>query len=276
MAYKTIMLCLNEVAALPQLIEAGRTLGARFGAHIKGLYVIPAVTIYGAESYALSPVMFDGNRVFFKDRQAKVRDAFESAMKADGLNFDFQVVDSGEPDISYDIIANARAVDLVVMSAVPEKVEEPVEDDIVERITIGGGRPVLVIQGSSLAKLNFDDVVLGWDGSREASRAVFDSMPFLVKSKRTHICTVNAPADGTVPGASLAENLSRHGAKTETQKLVSEGRNAGEALLLAAKDYGAGLVVMGCYGHSRFSEMVFGGATRHVIGNLDRPVLLSH
>jgi len=276
MAYKTIMVCLNEITALPILLQAATTLGTKFKAHVKGLYVIPAVQVFGAEAYAMTPSVFDGNNLFFKDRQAKVREEFESAMKMQGLTFDFQAIESEYPDISSTIIDESRSFDLVLMVAVPKTPNDPVEDDLVERVAIGSGRPVLVIPAQGKTELNFDDVLIGWDSGREAARAVFDALPLLVKSKHCHICTINAPTDGTVPGATLAENLARHGIRVETEKVVSDKGSSGEALMRAAADLGCGLVVMGCYGHSRFAELVFGGTTRHVLRHVERPILLSH
>jgi len=276
MAYKTIMLSLNEITALPQLLQTGVSLATRFKAHVKGIYVIPAVQIFGAEAYAFSTTVFDGNNLFFKDREAKVREQFEHAMKSEGLTFDFQSVNSDFPDIASAIMDEARAVDLVVMASMVKKSDDPVEDDLVERVAIGCGRPVLVVPAMGKSNLSFDDVIIGWDGGREAARAVFDALPLLVKSRLCHVCTVNAPADATVPGAVLAESLDRHGIKVETMKLVSAKTNAGEALLRAADEMGSGLIVMGCYGHSRFTEMVFGGTTRHVLSHIERPILLSH
>lgn len=276
MSIKTILLCLNELDTLPQLLQAAGLLGGKFNAHIKGLYVVPAVTIYGAESMAMSPVMYDGVHLYFKDRLAKAREAFEEAMRKEGLTHDFQPVEAENPDIVPDILANARDVDLLILAARPERSNEPIDADMIERVVIGAGRPVLVIPRQGNLKLSFDDVVLGWDESREAARAVFDSLPLIRKASRVRICTINAEADGTVPGGPLAEALDRHGIKAETHRLTGNARHAGDVLLQAAKDFGSGLIVMGCYGHSRFTELVFGGATRQVLRKLDVPVLMSH
>ncbi|MBL8894965.1 MAG: universal stress protein, partial [Rhizobiales bacterium] len=80
----------------------------------------------------------------------------------------------------------------------------------------------------------------------------------------------------SLPGADLAEALARHGVKATAEGLKTEGVEAGHALLRRANDSGAGMVVMGAYGHSRLREFVFGGATSHVLAHLDRPVLVSH
>ncbi len=118
--------------------------------------------------------------------------------------------------------------------------------------------------------------MVGWNESRESSRAVFDALPLLQKAKLTRLVTVDVPTGGNLPAAGIAETLDRHGVKTEITDVASDGMSVGETLLRAANDHGADLIVLGAYGHSRFSEMVFGGATRHILRNLDRPVLMSH
>ena len=104
MAYKTILVCLNEIARLPQLIAVARDLGVRFNAHICGLYVIPAVQVYPSDGYAAGANIFDGTRVFFQDHLPKVKEAFETAMQMDKLSFETHVVDSPLPSIANEMV----------------------------------------------------------------------------------------------------------------------------------------------------------------------------
>jgi nucleotide-binding universal stress UspA family protein len=276
MAYKTILLCLNEIARLPQLIAVARQLGVKFDAHISGLYVIPGVQIYPSAGYGAGPDIFDGTRIFFQNHQSKVKDAFETAMKEDKLSFDMHVVDSSMPLIVNDVIDNCHNADLVIVSNTNRDDSDGVEYDFVERFVLAAGRPVLILPYKGDVQLKTDQIMLAWNDSRESSRATFDALPFLQKAKRTRIVTVDVVPKGTIPGAVIAESLDRHGVKTEITNISSDGMTVGETLLRAANDYGAGLVVLGAYGHSRFAEMIFGGATRDVLGNLDRPILMSH
>ena len=276
MAYKTILLCLNEIARLPALIEAAEQLGTKFKAHIAGLYVIPAVQVYPSSGYGTAPDYFDGNRIYFQNHRAKVIEAFESAMKRAGLSFDLHVVDSGFANIGDEVVDQARAADLVVLSNIDREGSEGVESDFVERFVIAAGRPVLVLPYTGKIDLKGEQVLVGWSDARESSRAVFDALPFLVKAKQVRLVSVDVAPRGTLPAAGMAEALDRHGIKTVITDVTSDGMSVGETLLRAAKDHGAGLVVLGAYGHSRFAEMVFGGVTRHVLRHLDIPVLMSH
>ena len=276
MAYKTILVCLNETSRVPELIKVARDLGLRFNAHISGLYIIPAVQVYPSDGYAGGTNIFDGTRVFFQDQLLKVKEAFEGGMRVDKLSFEFHVVDSTLPSIANEMINNCRNVDLVVISNTDRDESGEVESDFVETLVLAAGRPVLILPYKGEVKLKTDQIMVGWDDSRESSRAVFDALPFLQEATLTRLVTVDVPAGGALPAASIAETLDRHGVKAEITDVVSDGASVGETLLRAANDHGAELVVLGAYGHSRFSEMIFGGATRHILRNLDRPVLMSH
>ena len=145
MAYKTILVSLNEVSRVPQLIAAAILLGRTFGAHIAGLYVVPAVQVYPSVGFEAAPQVFEGNRTFFKDNAERVKTAFESAMKKEGLTFDFHLIDARTPIIADDVIANGRSADLVVVSATNPDEITGVERDFVEQTIMAVGRPVIVL-----------------------------------------------------------------------------------------------------------------------------------
>ncbi len=276
MAYKTILLCLTEIDRVAELIAAGRKLGADHDAHVTGLYIIPGIQVYPNAGLAAVPDVYDGNRKHYIANKADVKNAFQEAMRQDGLSFAFQEVDATTPLLSSAVVDQCRSADLVVASAVnPDESMGP-EYDFVQRLVISAGRPVLVLPRKGDAALSYTEAIVGWDGGREAARAAFDAIPLLKKAKRVKLARVDETPRGQMGGADIAEGLARHKIKVEILGVSSDGSNAGATLLRAAQDQGAGLLVMGAYGHSRFAEFVFGGATRHVIQNLDRPVLMSH
>jgi nucleotide-binding universal stress UspA family protein len=276
MAYKTILLCLTEIDRIPQLIAAGRRLGAEHNAHVTGLYVIPGIQVYPSAGLAAVPDVYDGNQKHFRSNRDAVRAAFEDAMKDDGLSFGFQEVNAATPLLSSAVITECRNADLVVASATNQNESQGVEYDFVQRLVISAGRPVLVLPWAGDGKLDFTEVLLGWDGGRESARATFDAVPILKLAKRVKVVRVDEAPRGQISGADIAVGLARHKVKVEFLTVNSDGMNVGETLLRAAKDHGAGLLVMGAYGHSRFAEFVFGGATRHVIHNINIPVFMSH
>lgn len=273
---RSILVSLNDVKQLPTVLTATRYVAGRFSAQVKGLYVIPAAKVYPMMGYDAVPVAYDGNQQFFQKHSAKVKADFEAAMKADGIEFSFQEVEGSSSQIAMEVAAQARAHDIAMISASHSGDGSGFEDDFAERVVMLAGRPVLVLPRYADARFDFTEIMVGWDGGREAARATFDALALLRTARRVRLVEIDVAPRGLEPAAEIAETLAHHGVKTEITHVTSDGMNAGETLLRAAKDHGAGLLVMGAYGHGRFTEFIFGGATRHVFRNLSVPVLMSH
>lgn len=280
MSYKTILVSLNEVGRLPELVAAAVTLARETGAHVSGLYVVPAVQVYPSVGFEAAPQVFEGNRSFFKDNTQRVKQAFEEAMRREGLSHDFHQIDARTPVIADEVVAAGRVADLVIVSATNPEEITGVERDFVEQTVMALGRPVIVLPYKGKAAVSLNEVIIGWDGGREASRAAFDALPLLKKAAKVRVVRIDPQKDpslrGSVAGADLAEALARHGVKAEAQGYPTDGQDEGQALMRCAADSGAGLIVMGAYGHSRLAEFIFGGATRFVLNRLVCPVLMSH
>ncbi|MCB1379045.1 MAG: universal stress protein [Alphaproteobacteria bacterium] len=280
MTYKTILVSLNEVNRVPQLLAAAVKLGRALQAHVSGLYVIPAVQVYPSVGFEAAPQVFEGNRTYFKENAERVRQNFEETMTREGLTFDFHNVDSRTPIIADEVMAKGRCADIMIVSTTNPDEISGVERDFVEQVLMGAGRPVIVLPYSGDAALSLDEVVVGWDGGREAARSAFDALPLLKAAKKVRIVRIDPQKDpelrASVPGADLAETMARHGVNVEAQGYPTDGLDEGQALMRCAEDCGAGLIVMGAYGHSRLAEFIFGGATRFVLTRMNRPVLLSH
>jgi nucleotide-binding universal stress UspA family protein len=123
-------------------------------------------------------------------------------------------------------------------------------------------------------------VLVAWNGRREAARAVFDALPILRGASDVKVIWVNPQSEREraqgIPAADICTALARHGVKCEATEQVAPRGGVGETLLARAREMGADLLVMGCYGHARLREFVFGGASRHVLRHMPIPVLMSH
>jgi nucleotide-binding universal stress UspA family protein len=276
MTCKTILLCLNETSRIKQLVAVGCELGAKFKAHVSGLYIIPGVQVLAAGGFSEIPVVNEENQKFFRSKQAAIMAEFEDAMKDDGIAFGFRLIESDLPSYPTEQINNGHSADLIVTSAPNPKGLIGTEIDSVERIVMGSGRPVLALPYAGDVKMNWNEALIGWNDSRESARAVFDAIPYLKQFKKVRIVTIDETLRGKVPGALLAEALDRHGMKVEVSTIMSEGMGVGEALQRAANDYGSSVIVMGAYGHSRMMEFIFGGVTRHMLRHIKTPTLFAH
>jgi nucleotide-binding universal stress UspA family protein len=125
-----------------------------------------------------------------------------------------------------------------------------------------------------------DNVLVAWDGGREASRAIADAFPLLERARRVTVIAVSrdeaAAADASPAEARLGAWLREHGVKVEIARHAVGDVSAGEWLLSRAADLGSDLIVMGGYGHTRVRELILGGVTRTMLQSMTVPVLMSH
>jgi nucleotide-binding universal stress UspA family protein len=280
MAYKTVLVALNEINRLDALHAAAASIAGLSGAHIRGLYAVPAAQIYPSTGFEAVPQMFEGHQTFFRNNLDKTKGRFEAALREAGREGDFVSTEGRSPLISDEILNYGRSVDLIIMSATDPADVSGVELDCVERVLSGAGRPVLVLPREGSGAIAPETVVVGWNGAREAARAVFDSVPLLKAAKAVHLVIVDAEGEERItqgnPGHRIVAALKRHDVAAEAKCIKSGKTSAGHALLNYAKETNAGLIVMGAYGHSRLREFVFGGATRAVLEEMTTPVLMSH
>jgi nucleotide-binding universal stress UspA family protein len=126
--------------------------------------------------------------------------------------------------------------------------------------------------------LTLERVLLCWDGSRTATRAMADSLPFLRRAKAVDVIIVATGRSNSdeIPGADIAHHLARHGLKVEVKRIVAPDTDVPNTILSYAADCGADFLVMGGYGHSRLREFVLGGATRGILSSMTIPALMSH
>ena len=278
MTYKTILLSLNDVARAGAMIDAAIAVAATQDAHVIGCYVVPAVTVYPEMGFSGVGGVYDGNQVYFKQHLDEVKRLFESKTAAAGIIAEWRAVGSPYSEIGSALLEHTYSADLIISSQTAAMTGGGIESDLVERLLMESGRPVLMLpQGATFA--GPEVAIIGYNSSREAARALFDALPLLRPAKDVRVIWVNPQTErsiaGDVPGAEAAAALARHGIKATAEGLPA-GSNAGEALLRRAQDLGADLVVMGAYAHSRLREYIFGGATQHVLENATIPVLMSH
>ena len=147
-----------------------------------------------------------------------------------------------------------------------------------EGVLFNSGRPVIFVPYIQKGGLKLDRVMICWDGSRAATRAIADAMPFLKKAKQVEIVMVASKKakDDEIPGVDLAQHLARHGLKIDVKRITATETDVGSTILSYAADSSADMIVMGGYGHSRLREFILGGVTRGLLESMTVPVLMSH
>jgi nucleotide-binding universal stress UspA family protein len=205
--------------------------------------------------------------------EERIRDEFETELKQRGLDGEWLIGDK-TADLN-GILQHGRCADLIVAGLTVTASDLPQPD--IEKLVVGSGRPVLGIPPGNLPEKIGKTIALAWDGSREASRAVHDAIPFLRDAESIRIISIAATSHPVDTGDELQAHLRRQ----EITAAVDIDRglhveSPEEEILMRLQLPEADLLVAGGFGHSRFSEHLFGGASRTFLHQMMIPVLVSH
>lgn len=278
MPYRTILVYLNNEKHVGQLVDVAAYIADRNEAHLLALYVVPSAVV-GSVS-GLGGRIAGSGREAFREEGRRIKEAFDKAMVGRTVVADWHMIEppKDHPGPAEAVMVHARAADLVVTAQADPTWEFSLLLDFPERLALESGRPTLVVPHSGRFTQPGRRVLVAWNGRREAVRAVFDALPILQQAESVRILSVSSPQAATyeLPDTEIAAALARHGVKCETARSVSTGIDVGNDLLNRVADFGADLLVMGCYGHSRFREFVMGGASRQIFQHMTVPVLMSH
>lgn len=276
MTYKTILAYLPDPARVDAVLDVALPIARAHEAHLIGLHVVPQPHVYWAVAAEMSAVVLDAQREFFAEVAAETEQAFQNKTAGQTVICEWRRADNEGYPVAEAINAQAAACDLVVAPQAAPDDDWTSRLDLPARIIMESGRPVLVAPHGGTAGETGRVVTLGWDNSREASRAAFDALPFLTSAQEVRLLCIDASNEAFTPADEIAASLTRHGVSVEAERRSGADGSTGETLLAYAAEHGSHLLVMGCYGHTRFRELVFGGATRHVLQHADLPVLMSH
>ena len=171
----------------------------------------------------------------------------------------------------------ARRYDLSVVGQIQPDGGFP-QDLIVEAALFDSGHPVLVVPYIQAEPFKLDRVLLCWDGSRSAARAISDALPLIVRAKSIEVVSIAAKDDkrDEVPGADIAHHLARHRLKVELKRIIAPDTEVADTILSYVADTATDMIVMGGYGHSRLREFLLGGATRAMLASMTVPTFMSH
>ncbi|MEH6435587.1 universal stress protein [Massilia sp. DD77] len=281
--YKTIVVHVDGSPEQETRLRAAARLADEYGAHLVG----SAATGISWLDYALltgsmgAPMMpesdFNGVREAVQLRLQQ----FATAVQRLGVaSFETRMI---EDDARYALLLESRYADLVVVSRTAESAPVPglltPVRGLPEYIALHGARPVLVVPPGWPDLPLGGPAVVGWDGSVQAIRAIAAALPLLRQAQTVKLTLVNpesmADLHGEEPGADMALHLARHGVKVEVVLEHTRG-SPGDALLAVARGAGAGLLVAGAFGHSRYREFVLGGVTRALLAHSTTPLLIAH
>ncbi|MFO1050316.1 MAG: universal stress protein [Geminicoccaceae bacterium] len=284
---RTILVNLEISPVLPSALQCALLVARRFGSYIEGLHMRPGqpdIIAAGADGFvAAAPDLVASFEREARERAERARTTFEEFMAHNGLSratglppgsgicADWRIeVSSGHGAIG----STGRVFDLIVLG-------RPLSDAVapsmaaLETALFESGRPLLIAPPEPPARMG-EHILIAWNCSTETARTVGFVMPLLAAAQRITVLTVQK---GTVPGpsaAELARSLERHGFSVEWREVAPGDASTGDAIMREAKACGADLIVKGAYTQSRLRQMIFGGATSHLLATADLPVVMAN
>lgn len=283
MSYKTILVHVDQSKHAAERIRLAAAIARAENAHLIGA-AMTGISRYVFDSGAINPhdAVLKHHLDFLHDYARKALQNFEQLAAAAGVNsVESRLVDD---DAGGGMTLQARYCDLVVLGQInPDEAVPGLMPDFPEYVVMNCARPVLVVPfaGQLMGKFNqaCKRPLIAWDASMTATRAVTAALPLLAQAEQADLVVFNADdqpdAHGEQPGADLALYLARHGVKLNVINQTIE-LDTGNALLSLAADRGSDMIVMGGYGHTRFREIILGGATRTMLASMTVPVLMAH
>lgn len=277
MAIRDILLTLTSypdatpVSVVDRAVSFASALGARIAAISCEVHVqVPGSLI----SFGAAGAIAAGESHRSHDSAQALLAAFEAVATKAGLLHEAILERSLTYRVTERLVEYARLHDLTIVS-VPESYDQW----YAEAVIFESGRPTLVLPESpSSRRFELSTVIVAWDFSRSAARAVADAIPMLERAKEVRILTVKNEKviDSKHSSEELAKNLSRHGIDIVIDEVDAARRTIGEVFNAHVASHNADLLVMGAYGHSRFREFILGGATKSMLSKPLLPILFSH
>ena len=277
MSYKDIVIQVADGADCATRLRFAVELALADGAHLTGLYVEPPLPMSAFPEIPVPVEVIDAQEAAAATRLATLEASFRQATEHAGVSAEWRV---SHADTVTALNVNGRYADLLITGHSEERNATWFDMAATKHIALESGRPVLVVPCHTTTATLGRRVLVAWNGSREAVRAVHDALPLLKRAEFVQVAVINPSVGygehGAVPGADLCLHLARHGVTAEAYVGHADSQAIGAALHTQATAIGADLVVMGAYGHSRFRELVLGGVTRHLLQHLGLPMLMAH
>jgi nucleotide-binding universal stress UspA family protein len=279
MSYKTILTHCNDKERLGRLVGVAAPLAAAFGGRLVGVSVIPPIAVIPAGvPGATDVIVLDEHAKAYRAENPAMQRAFEETARAHNVVAEWREGDAGSSTVARVVIRHARTADLVVALQTASDWKGSLDLDIADRLALESGRPVLIVPNRGSHPPVPKRIVVGFTDRREATRAVFDALPLLQRAEKVTVIEVDPNPGPEIAAirAALCATLAHQGVTCEEVTAASRHGNVGDTLLACCERMRADLLVMGCYGHSRLREFVLGGASRHLLGSMTLPVLMSH
>ncbi|MGB5708215.1 MAG: universal stress protein [Arenicellales bacterium] len=283
MKLKRILVCLDSSAESLARIETAFNIAGAGGAVVTAILpihieipAIPTSTMHGG--------WYMGEKIISKSREQAMQSAkmIEEACMLLAEEYQQELKwQQKEGDVALIVSEEGRYHDLLILGKPDPAHTSPSYRNSLNSILVESGTECLVMPDAAPGFRNTANrVLVAWDGSRESAAAVRGAMHFLDQANEIYILTAYKGEDDKQAmeqmNQKIRDLMSVHGIEAGPVLIQQEGLSSGRSILKQAGDINAELIVMGAYGHSRFREIILGGATRYILQHADVPVLFAH
>jgi nucleotide-binding universal stress UspA family protein len=274
MSIRDVLVHLSDDGHFGDRLDTAVAVAEKFDAHLIGLYVPVEPYLPGYIKPYFTSEMLREHRERKEKAEKDAKSSFDERISQAGVRAEWRQANGKG---SSAVASQGRYADIVIVGQHdPDAPSDEAGNNLAEEVAMNSCRPVIAVPFAGEFKTLGRRVLVAWNGSREAARATHDALPFLTSADKVLLLGVNAPDAEHIPGADISTHLARHGIGVEIHNRELDDVGVGDAILNAASDYAADLLVIGAYGHSRMRELVLGGVTRHLLRHMTVPVLMSH
>lgn len=278
MAIRTILVCLNSVENAPDLLSAAAVIARRENAHVIGLHSLEALVVYPGVAMHIPVETFEDFSISQRKIAAEIEKIFKDQTRNEDFASEWRLVKADTTTAVDRMIESARAADLVIMSQEEASSERYDHREEQANVIKRSGRPVLIIpKGYKTIEIG-QNALVGWSGTREATRAAHDLIALAKADSNVNILRVGGdPVDemSDFTANDLAATYAHHGMQA---KVIHRGKLRGsiaKVLMNEAFETGADVIVTGAFGHSRTYDFVLGAVTQELLRSSSLPVLFS-
>lgn len=272
MTYRSILVHVDDTENWPLRLQAARVLAGTAPLTLQGLYAVADA--------GQAKAMKNGVMDWFNERSDNARTAFTALADSNSLDCTWHAVRSADPSvISVQLAANAQAADIAILGQwSPEQDNATIPLEAVEQVTVGSGRPVLLLPYIAREFTAPQRAVVAVNGSAESARAMHDALPLLKGCKEVVLLAFIGGGEDhhAWRWQALAATLERHGVPVTVMTQKRTEVPVPELLLSRCADFAADLLVMGAHGAYEFPRGLRGSVTRSILRHMTLPVLMSH
>jgi nucleotide-binding universal stress UspA family protein len=287
MTMGTILVHLEEHPGLQSVLTSALLVAGRFSARVSGVHVRPGMPrmVPVAPEGAFIPATEIVEDLERADRELsrRLRDQFEAFMRGHDVAVGRDVLAGERPVADWqeevspgsEVLGSlGRVFDLIVMGR-PVAGSAAPSMSALEAALFESGRPILIAPPRMPQALG-NTITIAWNGSTETARTIALAMPFLTGAEQVLVLSIEEGMVSGPSGLEVAQNLIRNGIAARARHVAAAGRSVGAALLEEAAAAGTDLLLKGAFTHSRLRQMIFGGATSHILGAAEVPVIMAH